>query len=145
MGGTRKANSYVIFLLVLCVCWGCGQTGGGALERVNIFKNCVFWHLSDRESSLVQTFCESCVHLPIYLSTWLRTLWSKVVLPKCHELSVPSILPPPSSSVDEDHKWINTYMIVPAVSRSFGTLVNEIHTLHRQDNTFNQTIRASQT
>ena len=49
----------------------CGQTGGGALERVQIFilaeglKIDFFGALSGRESSLVQTFCESCVHLDI--------------------------------------------------------------------------------
>ena len=49
-----------------------GQTGGGALERVQIFilaegqkQKLEFLALSGRESSLVQTFCESCVHLDI--------------------------------------------------------------------------------
>ena len=32
-----KTNPYVKFLLVLCLCWWCGQTGGGAFERVQIF------------------------------------------------------------------------------------------------------------
>ena len=49
----------------------CGQTGGGALERVQIFilalglKIEVFLALSGTESSLVKTFCESCVQLDI--------------------------------------------------------------------------------
>ena len=64
-----RTNPYVKFLLVLCVCWWCGQTGGGALERVQIFilgtKKLIFLALSGRESSLVQTFCESWVHLDI--------------------------------------------------------------------------------
>ena len=51
----------------------CGQTGGGALERVQIFilaeglKIEFFLTLSGRESSLVQTFCESCEQLDITL------------------------------------------------------------------------------
>ena len=51
------------------------SAGGGALKRVQIFilarglKN-VFLTLSGRESSLVQTFCESCKQLDItYIST----------------------------------------------------------------------------
>ena len=48
----------------------CGQTGGGALERVQIFilaegLKLRFLALSGRESSLVQKFYESCVHLDI--------------------------------------------------------------------------------
>ena len=31
-----RTNPYVKFLFVLCVCWWCGQTGDGALERVQI-------------------------------------------------------------------------------------------------------------
>ena len=45
-----------------------GQTGSGTLERVQIFilaegqkQKLEFLALSGRESSLVQTFCESCV------------------------------------------------------------------------------------
>ena len=44
------------------------QTGGGALERVQIFilaeglKIEFFFSLSGEESSWVQTFCQSCVH-----------------------------------------------------------------------------------
>ena len=43
----------------------------GALERVQIFilaeglKIEIFWALSGRESSLIQTFYESCAHLDI--------------------------------------------------------------------------------
>ena len=47
-----------------------GQTGGGALERVQIFilaegQKLEFLALPGRESSLVPTVCESCVHLDI--------------------------------------------------------------------------------
>ena len=52
------------------------QTGGGALERVQIsilaegLKIEGFFALSGEESSWVQTFCQSCVHFDfIHLST----------------------------------------------------------------------------
>ena len=57
--------AYIKFPLVLfCVCW-CGQTEGGALERVKnfILAEGLRISLSGRESSLVQTFCESCAHI----------------------------------------------------------------------------------
>ena len=54
--------------------WWCGQTGSGSLERVQTFILVEGLKivgggrglaLSGTESSLVQTFCESCVHLDI--------------------------------------------------------------------------------
>ena len=73
-----RTNPYTNFLLDLCVCWWCCQTGGGALERLQIFIlaegiKIIVLALSGRESSLVQTFCESCVYLDITLPSILMT------------------------------------------------------------------------
>ena len=55
-------TSYIHFVFV------CDQTGGGTLERMQIFVlakglNLEFLALLGRESSSVDNFCESCVHL----------------------------------------------------------------------------------
>ena len=86
--GSCRTNPYVMFLLVLCVCWWCSQPGGGDLERVQIFvlakglKIEFFGTIQYRKQFGTKFFANlvyTCT-LPIHPSTWLGDLWFKVVL-----------------------------------------------------------------
>ena len=61
-------NCFVYVCVCVLMMWSdCGWSLG---EGANFHfswgtKNWVFWALSGRESTLVQTFCETCVHLDI--------------------------------------------------------------------------------
>ena len=85
-------NPYIKFSLVLCVCvcvCVCVDDVVRPLERVQIFISAeglkieFFLALSYRESSLVQTFCESCVCFDFTHSS-VHMAWRFVITPRAY-------------------------------------------------------------